>query len=170
MGQQDIVNYWHFSAKIFRNSHKRLVPKTARHDQWEMFVKVSLPDRLVCFADFVGTILIACFTYASSILLIPAFRCLLLLPNCFLSLHSQSLQLCWKFFCRKQLLQFVTQQFFTSQYRQMQRSLFHAVNQKAYGMEPLIAWRQLTRKFHSVRKRSWKLFWTSKQDEWYRQT
>ena len=44
-----------------------------------MFVKISLRDRLVCFADFVGMTLLACRT------LMAPFLFLLPLPNCFLS-------------------------------------------------------------------------------------
>ena len=43
-----------------------------------MFVKMSLRDRLVCFADFVGMNLLACR------LAIALFLFLLPLPNCFL--------------------------------------------------------------------------------------
>ena len=32
VGRQDIVNYWGFPSKNSKNGHKRLVPKTARHD------------------------------------------------------------------------------------------------------------------------------------------
>ena len=78
MGRQDIVNYWDFPSKISRNYHKRLVPKITRHDQWEMFVKISLRERLVCFEDFVGMNLLACRTPTAP------FLFLLPLPNCFL--------------------------------------------------------------------------------------
>ena len=61
MGRQDIVNYWDFPSKISRHCHNRLVPKIAGHDQQEMFVKTSLRDRLICFVDFVGMILLAVF-------------------------------------------------------------------------------------------------------------
>ena len=44
-----------------------------------MFVKMSLRDRLVCFADFVGMNLVACR------LPIAPFLFLLPLPNCFLT-------------------------------------------------------------------------------------
>ena len=82
MGRQDIVNYWDFPPKISRNCHKRLVPKITRHVYWEMFVKMSLRDRLICFADFVG---------------MTVFTLRFLLPPCYLSaapftqLFSQSL-------------------------------------------------------------------------------
>ena len=57
----DIVNNWDFPSKISRHCHKRLVPKiVVWHDQREMFVKMSLRDRLDCLADFVGMILL-CF-------------------------------------------------------------------------------------------------------------
>ena len=49
-----------------------------------MFVKMSLRDRLVCFADFVGINLLACLPYASSFPPIAPFLFLLPLPNCFL--------------------------------------------------------------------------------------
>ena len=71
MGRQDIVNYWDFPSKVSTNCHKRLVPKITRHNYWEMFVKMSLRDRLLCFADFVGMTQ-----------LVLRFR--LPLPNCFL--------------------------------------------------------------------------------------
>ena len=71
VGQQDIVNYWDFPSKITRNCHKKLVPKSARYEYWKMFVKLSPRDQLICFADFLGMILLA-----------AAF--LLPLPNCFL--------------------------------------------------------------------------------------
>ena len=71
MGQKNILNYWEFPTKISRNCHKRLVPKVTRYDYWEMFVKMSLRDRLVCSADFVQMTLLELF------FLLP-------LPNCFL--------------------------------------------------------------------------------------
>ena len=68
MWGQDIINFWDFPSKISRHCHKRLVQKiVVWHDQREMFVKMSLRDRLDCSLDFVGMILL----------------CLLPLPNCF---------------------------------------------------------------------------------------
>ena len=68
MRVQDIVNNWDYPSKIYRHCHKSLVPKiVVRHNQREMFVNMSLPDRLDCLVDFVGMILL----------------CLLPLPNCF---------------------------------------------------------------------------------------
>ena len=85
MGRQDIVNYWDFPSKTSRNCHKRLVPKFTRHDWWEVFVKMSLRDRLICFAVFVGMTLLAL------IFLLPPcrpptdpFPLRLPSPNCFL--------------------------------------------------------------------------------------
>ena len=49
-----------------------------------MFAKMSLRDRLLCFADFVGITLLAWFPYASSLLPMAPFLFSLLLPNCFL--------------------------------------------------------------------------------------
>ena len=54
MGRQNIVIYWDFS-----NWNKKLVPKTAWHYYWEMFVNMSSGYRVVCFADFVGMTLLA---------------------------------------------------------------------------------------------------------------
>ena len=67
---QDIVNNWDFPSRISINCHKRLLPKVARYDLWELLVKMSLRDQLVCFAAFVGMTLLAVF------FLLP-------LPNCF---------------------------------------------------------------------------------------
>ena len=78
VGRQDIVNYWDFPSYISRNSHKKLVPKIARHDQWDLFVKISLRDRLICFAHFVGMTLLAC------LMPMGVLRSLLPLRNCFL--------------------------------------------------------------------------------------
>ena len=59
MRRQDIVNQWDFLSKISRHCHKRLVRKiVVWHDQREMFVKMSLCDRLDCLLDFVGMILL----------------------------------------------------------------------------------------------------------------
>ena len=72
MRVQDIVNNWDFPSNISRHCYKRLVPKiVVWHDQREMFVKMSLRDRLDrldCLVDFVEMILLR----------------LLPLPNCFL--------------------------------------------------------------------------------------
>ena len=59
MGRQDIVNYWDFPSKISRNCHNRLLPKNTRYEYWEMFVKMSFRERLICFSDFVGMTLVA---------------------------------------------------------------------------------------------------------------
>ena len=59
MRGQDIVNNWDFPSKISRHRHKRLVPKNVvGHDQREMFVKMSLRDRLDWLVDFFGMILL----------------------------------------------------------------------------------------------------------------
>ena len=85
MGRQDIANYWDFPSKISRNCHKRLVLKISRHDQWEMFAKMSPRDRQVCFADFIGMNLLACRTpMAPFLFLPPPVRLRLPSPNCFL--------------------------------------------------------------------------------------
>ena len=66
-----MVNNWDFPSKISRHCHKRLVPKiVVRHVQQELFVKMSLRDRLVCLVDFVGMIRLC-------LLRLPS-------PNCFL--------------------------------------------------------------------------------------
>ena len=78
MGRQYIVNYWDFPSKISKNCHKSLVPKINRHDYSEMFIKRSLRDRLVCFADFVGMTQLALF------FLLPPLHLRLPSPNCFL--------------------------------------------------------------------------------------
>ena len=71
MWGQDIVNDWDFPSKVSRHCHKRLVPKiVVRHVQREMFVKMSLRDRLDCLVDVVGMIL-------------PVVLFLLPSPNCF---------------------------------------------------------------------------------------
>ena len=88
MWRHDIVNYWHyFPSKISTNCYKRLVPKITRHDYWERFVKMSLRDRLVCFADFVGMTLLS-------------LRFLLPLPSSVFSepVFPNSLQLSWNSF------------------------------------------------------------------------
>ena len=59
VGRHDIVINWDFSSKISRNFHKRLVPKLASHDYWEVLVKISRRDQLVCFENFVGMTLLA---------------------------------------------------------------------------------------------------------------
>ena len=69
MRRQDIVNNWDFPSKISRHCHERLVPKlVVWHDLREMFVKLSLRDRLDCLVDFVGMILLpfpaTCLPYA----------------------------------------------------------------------------------------------------------
>ena len=33
MGRQDIVNYWDFPSKIFRNCHRTVLPQIARYNQ-----------------------------------------------------------------------------------------------------------------------------------------
>ena len=53
-----------------------------------MFFKMSLRDRLVCFAEFVGMTVLACLTS------MVAFPFLLPLPNCFLSLSSHTYRGC----------------------------------------------------------------------------
>ena len=58
MRGQDIVNNWDFPSKISRHCHKRLV-LVVWHDQREIFLKMSFRDQLICFADFVGMILLA---------------------------------------------------------------------------------------------------------------
>ena len=59
MRGQDIVNNWDFPSKISRHCHKRLVPKiVVRHVQREMFVKMSVRDRLDCLVYFVEMILL----------------------------------------------------------------------------------------------------------------
>ena len=78
MPEQDVVKFWDFPSKISRHYHKRLVPKFVWHDQREMFVKMSLRDRLDCLVGFVGLILL----------------CLLPLRNCFFSLLSHTLCCC----------------------------------------------------------------------------
>ena len=71
MRGQDIVNNWDFPSKISRHCYKRLVPKiVVWHDQREMFVNMSLPDRLDCLVDFVGMMMLAV------LFLLPS-------PNCF---------------------------------------------------------------------------------------
>ena len=73
MGRQEVVNYWDFPCKPSRSYHRTLVPKLNQHDSRDLFVKMSLRERLICFADFVGMTLLAV------LFLLP-------LPNCFLSL------------------------------------------------------------------------------------
>ena len=59
MRKQDIVKNWDFPSKISRHCHKKLVPKiVVWHDKREMFVKMSLRDRLDCLVDFVEMILL----------------------------------------------------------------------------------------------------------------
>ena len=71
-----------------------MVPKTTRHDQRKMFVKMSLRDRLDCLVDFVGITLLCLLTpclpavrklhSASSFPPTAHFRMRLPSPNCFL--------------------------------------------------------------------------------------
>ena len=83
---QDIINSWDFPSKISRNCPKKMVPKFTWNHQWEMFVKMSPRDQLVCLADFVG------------MNLLPLLF-LLSLPNCFPRVvFPHSLQLSWSFF------------------------------------------------------------------------
>ena len=60
MRGQNSVNNWDFPSKISRNYHKRLLQNkiVVGHDQREMFVEMSLRDRLDCSVDFVGMILL----------------------------------------------------------------------------------------------------------------
>ena len=68
MRRQDIVKKRDFPSKISRHCYERLVPKiVVWHDQREMFVKMTLHDRLDCLVDFAGMI----------------FFFLLPLPKCF---------------------------------------------------------------------------------------
>ena len=83
MGRQGIFNYWDFPSKISRKCHKKLAPEKTL-DQWEMFVKLSLRDWLVCFADFVGMTILACLPYAFYSQPIVPSRLLLPPLNCFL--------------------------------------------------------------------------------------
>ena len=97
MRGEDIVNNWDFPSKICRNCHKRFVPKVTRHDYWEMFVKMSLRDRLICSADFVGMTLLALrFLPPACRTPTTPFRLRLFSPNCFLNVClPQSLLLSW---------------------------------------------------------------------------
>ena len=95
-----------------------------------MFVKMSLYGQLICFADLVGMTLLAvlfllppCLPYASSLPPTAPFR--LRLPSACGSLHPtvfsesvfpHSLQLSWNSFYHQHPLQFLAQQFPTSQY------------------------------------------------------
>ena len=82
MRGQDIVNNWDFRSKISRQCHKRLVPKiVVWHDQREIFLKMSLRDRLDCLVDFVGMILL-CLLPSCGTPTAP-FRLRLPSPNCF---------------------------------------------------------------------------------------
>ena len=72
------------SLQVPKHCHKRLVPKIACHFEWERFVRMSLRDRLVCFADFVGITVLACLPYAKSFPPIVPFCFLPTLLNCFL--------------------------------------------------------------------------------------
>ena len=91
MWGQYIVNNWDFPSKISRHCHKRLVPKiVVWHVQREMFVKMSLRDRLDCLVDFVGMILL-CFL---AIRLLPVrlrLPCPSPSPNCFLRVFFPTL-------------------------------------------------------------------------------
>ena len=65
-----------------------MVPKTTRHDYSEKFVKMSLHDRLVCFADLLGRTLLAH-------LLLPPPKCFLrvCLPTLFAAVLNSFLPL-----------------------------------------------------------------------------
>ena len=83
-GQQDIVNYWDSTSKMSRTWNKRLVPKTSRIDQWEVFAKMSFRYRLICSAVFFGLTLFACLPYTNSSPVMASYRFLLWQPNSFL--------------------------------------------------------------------------------------
>ena len=72
MRRKYVIDNWEFTANTARNGHKRLVPKITLciHVQREMFVKMSLRERLFMLVDFVGMNL--------RVLLLP-------LPSCFLN-------------------------------------------------------------------------------------
>ena len=79
MRWQFIVKYLELPSKFSRNCHKKLVYKNYWHDQREKFVKRSLRDRLVFFADFVRKTLL-CF------LLSPIYFLNVRLPTLFAAL------------------------------------------------------------------------------------
>ena len=69
MGQENVINYWDVPSKISRNCEKgsyRKLFHMINEKLWEM----SLRERLICFADFVGMNLLAV------LFLLP-------LPDCF---------------------------------------------------------------------------------------
>ena len=83
---QDIVNYIEFPDKIFRKCHKMLIPKNSWLDQWERFVKRSLRDRQVCFADFMEWLRLP-----ASLTPTPSTCCFFALPATTTQQFSQSL-------------------------------------------------------------------------------
>ena len=86
VGRKVFVNHWAVPSETTRNCHKILAPKKIPYDYWETFVRVSLRDRLDCFADFVGMRLLAV------LLLLP-------LPNIFLNVCLPTLfAAVWKCF------------------------------------------------------------------------
>ena len=98
----DIPNYSDLPFSIPRKCHKKLAPKTVRHDKWESLVKMSLRDRSVCFADFVPKTLLSYSTHTALFrpLLhsMAVFCLLLLLPNWFLKVCSHALRSCLETF------------------------------------------------------------------------
>ena len=56
-----------------------------------MVVKISVRDRLICFANFGGMTLLACLPYESSLTPMAPFLFLLPLPNCFLKVSLPTL-------------------------------------------------------------------------------
>ena len=56
MRRRYVIDNWDFTANTARKGHKRLVPKLSLciHVQREMFVKMSLRERLFMLEDFVG--------------------------------------------------------------------------------------------------------------------
>ena len=72
VGQQHIVSYWDFQ------DFQKLAQKVARQEIWDIFVTKFLLNRPVCFADFIGMILLAV------LFLLP-------LPNCLLKIRLLTL-------------------------------------------------------------------------------
>ena len=73
---------------------QKLVPKTSRRDQWEMFAKIVLREQLSWFADSIGMTLLAVFI----LLQFTTFFSEFVFPHC--------MQLFWNYFVTHNLCKF----------------------------------------------------------------
>ena len=157
-----------------------------------MFVKMSLRDRVICFADFAGMTLLFCLPYANSLPPMAPFLFLQPVPNCFPRVCLRTIFAAvlkvflplttsansgtatsnksaptrfadGTIYLRKNWIAVLP---ITCEVHQI---LVHLVDQHLYRMEALVVLEQPSCNVFYVRNECWKLFWKSKQDEWYRQ-